>query len=542
MDLLWLQVKMRFFLLILSLVATFTIRAWGAEDQEFFKAFESPFMQVLPDSAQVKSTYPWWAKALQFEFLKFDPKGRPVPMLKECDPDLVVPEEHQDSLGWVKSYLQRCEPELETRWIDPISNTLLTVGLKLSPASHPFAHHVMFHLPGGVNVKGLLGLKSDGVKRPLVILRLGIFSNTLEFFPERFLFMQLFEQSPFNILVLESLSGSEFVEHNETFSIGGVEEGLQNFWIAKQLQNSNEPLSELIDSVHMVGVSLGGNGVFFAALLNQWNQKPISSFMAFCPLVNFAETFNFHRAHPWSMKIMNFWANARLPKLKVLYPGVSKENFLGDVFEKLKLEQRPLPAEYSALSLPANFAGKSFLERLDFWSDWKNLQTPFLVLASKNDPIVPFQINSERLLNKKIDTGNSKLEVVSLPQGIHCSLPAAYKWNPMTSVLQKYIKMNSKAWTAQKSSFAVDFKVESMDKVSWEAESDGVFMAYGSWGDYRRLPFPLRDNLPYKLKFPLTSEARSLVQRWLAQNVKIGSFSESKNFGGLPKTELVWEY
>ncbi len=40
----------------------------------------------------------------------------------------------------------------------------------------------------------------------MVILRVGIFSNVNEFKAERAWLMMLFEQSPFNVLVLENMS------------------------------------------------------------------------------------------------------------------------------------------------------------------------------------------------------------------------------------------------------------------------------------------------------------------------------------------------
>ena len=93
-----------------------------------------------------------------------------------------------------KGYFERCSKALETGHNNIFRNTYETLFLRLHPAQHPYARHVMFHLPGGIRLKGLLALKGDLRKRPLVILRLGIFSNTQEFFPERYLFMQMFEQ------------------------------------------------------------------------------------------------------------------------------------------------------------------------------------------------------------------------------------------------------------------------------------------------------------------------------------------------------------
>lgn len=98
-----------------------------------------------------------------------------------------------------------------------------------------------------------------------------MFGTSEEFKPERFIFMMLFEQSPFNVLVLDNATGPDYLAMNSKPSIGGFSEGLQNMWIAKTLTDPTEPLSQIIESLHMVGMSLGGHGVLFSSLLNEFN-------------------------------------------------------------------------------------------------------------------------------------------------------------------------------------------------------------------------------------------------------------------------------
>ena len=120
-----------------------------------------------------------------------------------------------------------------------------------------------------------------------MILRLGVFSNVEEFLPERFLLMQIFEQGLANVLVLENSTGADFIANNQRWTMGGYDEGLQNMQVVRMLRRSSAPLSQLISSVHLMGVSLGGHGVLFASLLNQYNGQPehqaIQSFTTFCP-------------------------------------------------------------------------------------------------------------------------------------------------------------------------------------------------------------------------------------------------------------------
>lgn len=515
-----------------------------ASNIESFKSLKSPWMEILPESAEkADGTYPWWAKALQNDAFKLDPSGVGLERGNSaCDPQKLIEKKSfppAQFLGEIESFFKSCEPALRTSHTDIVTNTWETLFLRLHPRTHPLAQHVIFHMPGGAQVKGLLGLKSDGKPRPLVILRLGIFSNTEEFFPERYLFMQLFEQSPFHVLVLESLSGSEYVKHNSSFALGGFEEGFQNFWIAKKLQDPQEPISRRIDSVHLAGVSLGGNGTFFAALLNQFNARPISSFLGFCPLVQFEETFDYHRAQGWSMKAMNYWASKRLTGLKKLYPDLRNDNFIPGVLTHLKQAKTVWPDEYMRIRWPSDYKKRSFSERLHFWSDWKAIQTPFLVFATRQDPIVPYEVNSQKIVNGDIDVGRSQLKIITLEEGYHCSLPGAYDWKAMTTVLQTYIQNNSKAWRPTETHWHTRFTIGSLDEIRWDVRPQGIFLVRPTgWFSQDEEEFPLKALSFYQFEMPLSSEARSLLKRWLNQNIRISPKASQSEMVG---TDLNWD-
>lgn len=514
---------------------------------ELFKPLESSWMEVLPENAEKNTeknpgAYPWWARVLQQEIFKLDPSGEgDAPANPACDPQTLGSKAISSAqyLSELESYFQKCEPQLRTSQRDLISNTWETLFLRLHPSSHPVARHVMFHMPGGVKLKGLLGLKADGKPRPLVILRLGIFSNTEEFFPERYLFMQLFEQSPFHILVLESLSGSEYVKHNSSFALGGFEEGFQNFWIAKKLQDPREPISRIVDSVHLAGVSLGGNGTFFAALLNQLNARPISSFLGFCPLVQFEETFDYHSAQGWSIKAMSFWAKKRLADLQKLYPDLrDSDEYVPILLAHLKLQKTDWPDEYMGIHWPSDYKKKTFSERLHFWPEWKGIESPFLVFATRKDPIVPYEVNSLKLINHDIDVGKSQLKVITLEQGYHCSLPAAYDWKSMSTVLQNYIQQNAKSWQPVQNHWRTRLELKSLAEVHWQVRANGVFLVRSTgWFTQEEDEFPLDALSLYRLEKPLTPEARSMLRRWLNQNIRLAP-RDSKNSS--PGTDLSW--
>jgi esterase/lipase len=518
------------------------MHASASSNFEDFKKIESSWIEILPVSDdQTQGSYPWWARLLQQDSLKLDPTGEGKSLKNEqCRPEVLQGKASGSPaaiLGAMDQYFKDCESQLRTSHTDILTNTLGTLFLKLHPRAHPMAHHVLFHMPGGVRLKGLLALKSDDRPRPLVILRLGIFSHTEEFFPERYLFMQLFEQSPFHILVLESLSGSDYVKHNSSFEIGGFEEGFQNYWIAKKLQNPKEPLSKRIDSIHLVGVSLGGNGTFFAALLNQWNGKPISSFLGFCPLVQFEETVDYHRTQGWSMKAINFWAKKRLSDLQKIYPDLDQNDFVPSLLTHLKTQKETWSEEHAATHWPSDYSKKTFAERLKFWSEWKGIESPFLVFATRKDPIVPFEVNSQKLIDHDIDVGDSRLKIITLEQGYHCSLPSAYDWKSMATIFQIYIGANAKGWKPKVNHWHTKLNPHSADEIHWIVRSQGIFLTQSAgWFSNEEEEFPLEALPFYRLAKPLSPEAQSMLLRWLNQNMKLLPKAE-KSSG----SELGWQ-
>lgn len=60
-------------------------------------------------------------------------------------------------------------------------------------------------------------------------MRLGIFAGIEDFYADRAWAMMLFEQSPFNVLLVENMTNTDFVENNSRFSFGDSDEGIQTF-------------------------------------------------------------------------------------------------------------------------------------------------------------------------------------------------------------------------------------------------------------------------------------------------------------------------
>jgi hypothetical protein len=517
---------MRRLYFLLFIFGSLSVRAQLSDS--WFLQYQSPLVEIVtadsPYRTDKSGGYPFWARAIRNDLFKWDPSGRSEAVAGGCDFSQQQEKflsSKTEPLAFLRDYFIRCEKSLRTGSSDLLSNAYLTNFIKLQPSAHPYAKHVIFHLPNGIKLKGLLALKGDSRPRPLVVLRLGIFSNTQEFFPERYLFLQMFEQSPFNMLILESLSGSEFLQNNSQYSLGGFDEGIQNYQVAAALQKKEEPLSKLIESIHLFGISLGGHGVLYASLLNQLNLPIISSFAAFCPLVNFKESFEYHRSQGFSMALMNYWARNRMGLLSSLFPKLEADDFIPSLFanlDKVYTTAITLTKE-DRLVLPPSSRAAGFFSKNDFWPDFKDIKSPILIFATRKDPIVPFEINSRRWLEGEIPLKNVNLKVIPLEEGFHCTIPAAYNWKAWTVILQSYVLKSSKLELRELVlNLPWGFRLD--QEIVFETSESGLFAVQGSrwkFWDQIRYAIPLDQTEWAGLQLPLDQATQSLLGRWAEQ-------------------------
>jgi hypothetical protein len=106
------------------------------------------------------------------------------------------------------------------------------------------------------------------------------------------------------------MTGSEYVRRNGAVSFGGLDEAVQNLQIIRHLRDPKTSLSKLVSSVHLLGVSMGGNGQFLTHLLQSTQDKPpwVNSTLLLCPLLNFRQTLEAHLKNTSSMVDLHAWA------------------------------------------------------------------------------------------------------------------------------------------------------------------------------------------------------------------------------------------
>lgn len=439
--------RLNFFLLIGLLSFFVPLRGYASPRIEnFFQSLKTEQIEILNSKASVQinqqSSYPPNILKLRSR-LAWTATSSPTP---DCDSTtlrkFLKGKDHSPST--FKSYWDQCEISLRQYSPNLLEQFVNMLRLKYDIVGHPLARTVMFHLPEGIKVRGLLMMKG-AKKRPLVIIRTGIFSSINEYMVESFATMQLFDEGPFHVLILPSLSGIQFIQDNTSYAFGGFEEALHNILISRILNEKTQPLAQYIDGIHLLGISMGANGVIISNLLETKNRidpkVPLfKKTLLICPLVNYTSTEKNHNTSLGKSFLFKLWSEKRLLPLAEKYPGFFDANSffpIANLVEKFKTNYREPLVGWNAVKGIEPLKGSSNLfADSQLWSKYLKdvkTQSPTLVIRTETDPIVPMRENLG-MLEKQFQN----IAQITLPKGMHCSLPASYNWSAISQTLNFY--------------------------------------------------------------------------------------------------------
>lgn len=336
-----------------------------------------------------------------------------------------------------KDYFRECEKSLDANQWGWIENYYRTMFVRIKVSEQPYFKRVLLRLPNGFQQPGLLALKDLRTKRPLIIFRAGIFGNSIDIQAERHLIMQLFEQGPFNLLFLDSLTSPESIKWNVRYSAGGLDEGLINYQIADRLTRLNEPISKVIGNIHLLGASMGGHSLWMALALNEVNKPLFKSAVAFCPLVEFEKTFREHQNNPVGFFFMNLWAYFRLGLLRDRVENLTVGRFLLDSFESVSRNYAGPLTDEGKVKYPLHegFDSRRYFRGNDLGPLISSINIPVTVFSSLKDHLVPYDTNFRSL--EKYTEGKSNFSLITLHEGAHCTNPGAYDWNEFSTMVKE---------------------------------------------------------------------------------------------------------
>ncbi len=544
--------------------------ALASPSDDFIRSFQTPKVLFPSEGSDFLTVnpgrYPDWMMGLFQGLLLWKPSGQKSTYSEGCRPEdlsraLIENEDTLNQARVITEHSQRCQKSFENNDGLGALNIWKMMSMEFDVHHHALIHPVVFKLSGGVKLKGLLALKGDLKKRPFVIMRLGVFSNVEEFLPERFLLMQLFEQGLANVLVLENSTGADFIANNQRWAMGGYDEGLQNMQVVKILRNQAYPLAQIISSVHLMGMSLGGHGVLFASLLNDFNGKPerrwIQSFTTFCPVVRLKESVETLTAQGIKGAGVDFWASQRLAGLQKKILGLTDSKWIDTL--KLKPVFLPLAVNYLVdlyPRLPSSKGGiivppelenmNGFWDLNNFWPYYRNIQSSVLVMATVEDHLVNAKINFD-WLRQSSENWHSDLATVLFNKGYHCTLPVSYDWASIAAMINARVMSKDKKARLKNREISVDitdqvkpdlipeFKNPIFD-LSWPNDHEVLVRFKGiSKKLFFTITLPAKE-LDFTFRDPLGEPEKTSVERWLNHNLQ----TELQSIDGKVIAKIQW--
>ncbi|MGE0633486.1 MAG: alpha/beta hydrolase family protein [Pseudobdellovibrionaceae bacterium] len=361
--------------------------------------------------------------------------------------------------GWgaeFRKYFERCGKRLT----DNRLQGLLALGLfalnKYDFANNSSLHPVFAETSDGVQTFGYLGIKKGSTPRPLLIVKCGLYCSAVPSTSTRNYMMNLFDESPFHILLLANYSAPEHVSHNRELVFGGYAEaqGLIELadW-AKKLA----PFKSKVSDVHLLGISLGGHASLFASYYNDRVREmsgaaPFASIMAICPAVQLETTIKglFTKGDIIG-KITSFetWLTMKkvypyIPEAHDLYDPLNNPNYpiIPDVMATVAyryLSRKQFPAY-----VPSEIHSAQEFWKFNTFSGYlAKIKTPTLVFTSEDDMLVKTEINTRVLQQELASSKNPNVQIHTVPKGNHCGYASNYGHDFMTRLVRSYVIAHS---------------------------------------------------------------------------------------------------
>ena len=330
---------------------------------------------------------------------------------------------------------------------------------------------------GGKQVESIRGLLAihDNQARPLIVLKCGFLCAASTDYMSKHVMAHIFDQTPFNLLLLSSNTSHEYLLDNQRVSIGGVEEGQQLVKIARWLRTKSR-FKSIISTLHIAGVSQGGQAALYSSIFLNYDdgafnkdsngREIVNSNLALCPVVNLHSTiaYTFQRSMVKSVMaeqlrdtLYKVYDHEKLPNsIREQFPNRSNIGSHGyDIIRKLvrantsyyydDIARAPVLPPFSTSYFPTtpqklwtenNFSAK-------FVYGMKEGEgVPTFIWAPKNDAIIDYDSSGIVSLMENLSSKypeNNKIQILTTEHGHHCAFSMAYGWPMVTEVLRSYV-------------------------------------------------------------------------------------------------------
>jgi pimeloyl-ACP methyl ester carboxylesterase len=287
--------------------------------------------------------------------------------------------------------------------------------------------------------------------KPLLIVSPGGFADKMGYSSNTML--NIYRKTPlheYSLMLVDHPSSAPFYCDNGELSWGGVEEGFHLTQIADEMKQRLRP-----SSIHLIGISMGGNSALQAAYLNQGGidsvlaLSPVSDYLSvpgnmLCQLENdsrFGACYqsSFTKAIGISMLLSHF--NEIQEKFKDCRPVT--EEMLDDLFVGVGRyqDQRYMAAIFDkhlkqSLVGFAPYSLSSYLTASDAVRVIPYLETITTIIHAEDDNVVPVD-HSRRLILPSYE--NSKVHVAITEDGGHFGFLSAYGMQWMGCIIKSQV-------------------------------------------------------------------------------------------------------
>ncbi len=334
-------------------------------------------------------------------------------------------------------------------------------------------------MPRGDILRGFIAMKRSSKPRPLVIVKCGIYCNADPIRSQFLFFMHLFDESPFHVITLANVSGSEYEFENASVALGGFHEGRQLYELAAAVQHPNSPYRSRISSVHVMGISLGGHGALFSALyasnnrVNFLNKRVIDSVLAYCPVVNLERSMDRLFSEGAIANLVENYTRRTLIRLSMNIP-ILREFFRHDYRHRSELKNaisRGATHFYSEWTRDESWplsplknkkinSVDEFFELNNFNRYYQQIRVPTLVLAAQNDRFVRTNENTGLLAAQMKRSKNPNIKSLVMAYGDHCAFSEANGWRNMSILKREFILSHSPKFRSKRRVYRVPVESE----------------------------------------------------------------------------------
>lgn len=364
-----------------------------------------------------------------------------------------------------REYMARCRKPLG-KTIDS-ALTWFAMGAEAQVA-YDYTHHrnvryIEIPNPDGLLIRARLALKPGNDARPLIIVKCGIHCN-LGSPSLKITLMVLHDEGPFHVLLLPSVTGSDWETDNNSVVIGGLDEGRQIFNVARYLQSPAFEFSKRISAVHVVGFSLGGHATLYSALYSDNNPRPdgsryIRSVFAGCPAVDLEASVRrlYTRTPVGYLLSERLWSQILqvgrfTPGLGQILPNPSQRPSMDKypgILERASFEYYREVTRDATWAL-APFQNMRMEQSQDIWK-YNSLpsyfdrmtKTPVFVWSSRDDQVVLPSMNSDLMADYADEHPESPFQVMTTPQGAHCAFLEMFGWRTASEAIRGYFLSRS---------------------------------------------------------------------------------------------------